>query len=610
MAIQISSGQIKSANIITSLLAAEAVTAAKVAKTGTWDFSSATLRAGTPTADTDVANKTYVDALISGLHWKDSARVKTTGAISGTYNNGSSGVGATLTNGSNGAIQIDGVNLTANDRVLVANQPNSDKEQNGIYFVSTVGDGSNPFVLTRSADADSPALISNAALFVTEGSTSSDSAYVQTGDAISAIGTSDISFVQFSGGGQLVAGAGILKSGNTLSIRLASDAGLETSSDELRVKLDGGSLARAAGGLKVADNGIGTAQIASSAVTANELAANSVGTSELASNSVTSAKLADGAVSTSAKLADGIVVQAKIANNAVDGARLADGAVSATKLAASVAGDALGLNGGNNALEVKVDDSSIEINSDALRVKASGITDGMLANNAVQESKIANNAVTADKLNANAVTSAKIANNAVNASKLNADVAGDGLGLNAGTNALEVKVDDATIETNGDSLRIKNLGVSSAKIADGAIGTPKLANAAVDSSKIADGAINTHQKLGSGVVTTAKLDSAAVTSAKIANNAVGSAAFAFVPKTEFFSGNGSAATFDLAAALDAAYFDVVKVFRNGLRMKKVASSPSGQDEYIVDNGGAGSVGRISFGSAPDSGDSILVDSWQ
>ena len=156
MAVTITSGQIKSANIITSLIAANAVTSAKLDQTDDYTFTGAVV-VPEPTADGHAVRKSYVDAKISGLHWKEFARVKTAASISGTYNNGSSGVGATLTNGSNGAAQVDGVNLSAGDRVLVNKQPGSDKEQNGIYKVTTVGDNSNPFVLTRTDDADTPA---------------------------------------------------------------------------------------------------------------------------------------------------------------------------------------------------------------------------------------------------------------------------------------------------------------------------------------------------------------------------------------------------------------------------------------------------------------------
>jgi hypothetical protein len=79
---------------------------------------------------------------------------------------------------------------------------------------------------------------------------------------------------------------------------------------------------------------------------------------------------------------------------------------------------------------------------------------------------------------------------------------------------------------------------------------------------------------------------------------------AFSSQQEKFTGDGSTTSFDLSLA--AAGLDSVCVYRNGLRMEK-ASSPSGADQYSVSNGGAGGVGQIVFGSAPDSGDVVLVD---
>ena len=76
---------------------------------------------GTPTQATDASTKAYVDSVKQALDIKDSCRVATEAAISGTYNNGTGGVGATLTYGSNGAISVDGVTLILNDREVGKN---------------------------------------------------------------------------------------------------------------------------------------------------------------------------------------------------------------------------------------------------------------------------------------------------------------------------------------------------------------------------------------------------------------------------------------------------------------------------------------------------------
>ena len=190
---------------------------------------------GTPTQATDASTKAYVDSVKQALDIKDSCRVATEAAISGTYNNGTSGVGATLTYGSNGAISVDGVTLIANNRVLVKDQ--SDAKQNGIYFVSTVGDGSNAAVLTRALDADSSADVTGGLFtFIEEGSTNADAGFVLSNVTGSAtLGTTNIGFTQFSGAGSVTAGAGLGKTGNTLSVNV-DNTSIEIASDTLQIK--------------------------------------------------------------------------------------------------------------------------------------------------------------------------------------------------------------------------------------------------------------------------------------------------------------------------------------------------------------------------------------
>lgn len=190
---------------------------------------------GTPTQATDASTKAYVDSVKQALDIKDSCRVATEAAISGTYNNGTSGVGATLTYGSNGAISVDGVTLIANNRVLVKDQ--SDATQNGIYFVSTVGDGSNAAVLTRALDADSSADVTGGLFtFIEEGSTNADAGFVLSNVTGSAtLGTTDIGFTQFSGAGSVTAGNGLGKSGNTISVNV-DNTSLELVSDTIQIK--------------------------------------------------------------------------------------------------------------------------------------------------------------------------------------------------------------------------------------------------------------------------------------------------------------------------------------------------------------------------------------
>jgi len=164
------------------------------------------------TADS-LVNKTYVDSVANGLDVKKSVRVATTANLGATYNNSA----GTLTNsGSQAAIAIDGITLVADDRVLVKDQ--STAAQNGFYKVTTVGDGSTNWVLTRTPDADAASeLTSGAFTFTEEGTNNADNGYVLSTDGAITLGTTAITFDQFSGAGQITAGNGLTKTGNTIN---------------------------------------------------------------------------------------------------------------------------------------------------------------------------------------------------------------------------------------------------------------------------------------------------------------------------------------------------------------------------------------------------------
>jgi hypothetical protein len=170
-----------------------------------------------PTQSSDAATKNYVDAVKTGLDVKDSVIVTTTGNLTATYSNGTSGVGATLTNsGTQAAITIDSRVLVVGERVLVKDQTTA--LQNGFYKVTTVGTASTNWVLTRTVDADEDSEITPGAFtFVEEGTVGANNGYVCTNVGAITIGTTPITFVQFSGAGSVIAGDGLTKTGNTLN---------------------------------------------------------------------------------------------------------------------------------------------------------------------------------------------------------------------------------------------------------------------------------------------------------------------------------------------------------------------------------------------------------
>jgi len=184
--------------------------------------------------DNSLANKTYVDQVAQGLDTKPSCKLATTGNLTATYSNGTAGVGATLTSTSNGTLTLDTLATNLSDRILVKDQ--TDATQNGIYTLTSLGDVSNPWVLTRATPEDQPSELSGGAfVFVEEGAVNANNGYTFTHTGAPTFGTTDLDVAQFSGAGQITAGAALSKSGNTLDVEV-DDSSIEVNSDALRVK--------------------------------------------------------------------------------------------------------------------------------------------------------------------------------------------------------------------------------------------------------------------------------------------------------------------------------------------------------------------------------------
>ena len=196
-------------------------------------------------SDTSLANKAYVDQVAQGLDTKPSCKYGTTVNLTATYANGTAGVGATLTASSNGALSVDGATPSVADRILVKDQ--TDASQNGIYVVTTVGDGSTAFVLTRATPEDQPAeLTGGSFVFVESGTANGDNGYVFTHTGSPTFGTTDLDVAQFSGAGQITAGDALSKTGNTMDVEV-DDSSIEVNSDAVRVKALGVTNAMLAG---------------------------------------------------------------------------------------------------------------------------------------------------------------------------------------------------------------------------------------------------------------------------------------------------------------------------------------------------------------------------
>ena len=192
---------------------------------GTVDVSNVRITSlATPTASTDAATKQYVDDIAQGLDPKASVVYASVAVLPAyTYNNGTSGVGATITANANGALSLDGAAPSANARVLIKNETSTNTPYNGIYVVTTAGSGGTAFVLTRTTDFDNDSPsgeIPGAFVFVESGSVNADTSWVCTTDSPVTVGTTNIVFVQFSGAGTYTAGAGLTLTGTVFSVNV------------------------------------------------------------------------------------------------------------------------------------------------------------------------------------------------------------------------------------------------------------------------------------------------------------------------------------------------------------------------------------------------------
>jgi hypothetical protein len=181
-----------------------------------------------PTTANQVCRKSYVDALVNGLSWKDNVRAGSTANL-------------TLS----GEQTIDGVACVAGDRVLAKNQTTG--SENGIYVVSASG-------WSRAADLATGADGASVAVRIDEGTTLADTLWFCTSDtSADTVGTDSLTFGQLSGA-TYTAGDGLALSGSELSVNVGQ--GIEISGDALTVTLDGSTLSKGASGFKVASAGV------------------------------------------------------------------------------------------------------------------------------------------------------------------------------------------------------------------------------------------------------------------------------------------------------------------------------------------------------------------
>lgn len=190
---------------------------------------SVTLNAD-PSSSMQAATKQYVDAAIVGINFHEPVACATTANLAGTYNNGTSGVGATIT-GAQQVLVIDGYTVQVNDRILLKNQTQA--LRNGIYKLTTAGvDSTTEWVITRTADADnSPSgeLSYGDFCFVINGTVNSGFGYVLTTSGTITVGTTELTYTAFNSSKTITAGTGLTESSpGTLAIDTGTTVDINT----------------------------------------------------------------------------------------------------------------------------------------------------------------------------------------------------------------------------------------------------------------------------------------------------------------------------------------------------------------------------------------------
>jgi hypothetical protein len=309
--------------------------------TGTHDLTSGTTHVATPSSDTHAVTKAYADGLRQGVAFKDQCR-----ALADS-NQTLSGLPGT----------IDGVgSWSAGQRILLTNQTSGD--ENGIWEVQTTA-------WTRPSDFDTGDSASGAQTWIDQGTSYGETQWACTTDAPNdVIDTNSLAFVQTSGAGQITAGVGMTKSGNTLHVgggATGNSQGINFLADDIEAAYDDSTINLSGEVLQVKDLGIATGKIAATAVTAAKLGADVAGNGLGGGNG--SAIVAVDDPTGGANLSKSVNVSANGLAVKIDDSTIGEGAssrlevkndgITAAKLNSDTAGDGI-LQEGSGALAMDI----------------------------------------------------------------------------------------------------------------------------------------------------------------------------------------------------------------------------------------------------------------
>ena len=270
-----------------------------------------------------------------------------------------------------------------------------------------------------------------------------------------------------------------------------------------------------------------------------------------------------------------------------------------------------GLEFSSNKLILKLDGSTLALGAGGLSVGSALANANIASDAAIAQSKLSLDIVNANINASAAIATSKLAANTISGKALgaNLDNLTDGNGIadfsynGSSAGSIAIDLDGSTLSVGASGLKIGDGGVGSTQIADDAIVAAKIADDAIVAAAIADDAI-TRAAIADDAVGSAQIADNAVDNARIANGAVSIAKLAFQARADNFNPNGSTLAFALSNQVAPEFDNFVMCFVNGLLQSKVASSPTGQQEYTVSS--SGGTTTITFGANIDASAHIEV----
>jgi hypothetical protein len=417
---------------------------------GTGAFSGQVTQSTAPTADGHLANKAYVDSVAEGLDAKASCRAGSTGTLSdfGAYTSG-----VFTESAATGALSIDGVALANDDRLLLKDQ--SAAGENGIYVVSGI-DGASAVVLTRADDMNEATEVAGAYSLCTEGTVNANIGFVvisPNSDTGVTVGTTNITWSEFSGVQTVTAGDGLQRSANQLKVHLKTDGGLVIDAGVIAIDLAATSITGQLAGTDIADDAITLAKMASIDYGSLIVGDASSNPSALVKGAADTVLMSNGTNVSYGKVTSDMIQSDTI----VDGDISASAAIAISKLAArTISGKDLGQSLG--ALTAS-NDGGISMSS--YDGSGAGVSD----------------------LAIDFASQTGLEVEGGEGLRLKTAIAGDGIEMAAAGQVLSLTVDDTG---GGDGASGLQVGVQGLKIAANKVVTAMLADDAVDKAKLAE----------------------------------------------------------------------------------------------------------------------------